>query len=64
METKVFRYFQRYPLIETSRYLFKALKVEEFNTKGWVQNLKSLLDMLGLKQNIYKIINGIIPNYP
>ena len=45
IETK---YFQRFPFIETNRYLFKAFKEEEFDTKGWVQNLKSLLDMLGL----------------
>ena len=26
------------------KYLFKAFTEEEFDTKGWVQNLKSLLD--------------------
>ena len=64
IETKMFKYFQRFLFIETNRYLFKAFKEEEFDTKGWVQNLKSLLDMLGLgnlQQNIYKILNGIIP---
>ena len=53
--SKMFKYFQRFPFIETNRYLFKAIKEEEFDTKGWVQNLKSL------RQNIYRIINGIIP---
>ena len=64
IETKMFKYFQRFPFIETNRYLFKAFKEEKFDTKGWVQNLKFLLDMFGLGnlgQNIYKIINGIIP---
>ena len=64
IETKMFKFFQRFPFIETKRYLFKAFKEEEFDTKGWVQNLKSLLDTLGLgnlRQDIYKIINGIIP---
>ena len=37
-------YFQRFPFIETNKYLFKAFTEEEFDTKGWVQNLKSLLD--------------------
>ena len=36
IETKMFKYFQRFPFIETKRYLFKAFKEEEFNTKGWV----------------------------
>ena len=65
----MFKYFQRFPFIETNRYLFKAFnkylfKEEEFDTKGWVQDLKSLLDMPGLvnlRQNVYKIIDGIIP---
>ena len=64
IETKMFKYFQRFPFIETNRYLFKAFEEKEFDTTGWVQNLKFLLDMLGLvnlRQNIYKIINGIIP---
>ena len=37
---------------------------EESDRKGWVQNLKNILDMLGLSnlmQNIFKIINGVIP---
>ena len=56
-------FYQQFPFIETNRYLLKAFKEEKFDTKGWVQNLKSLLDMLGLgnlRQNIYKIITGII----
>ena len=60
----MFKYFQRFPFIETNRYLFKAFKEEEFDTKGWVQNLKSLRTMLGLgnfQQNVCKIIHGIIP---
>ena len=63
IETKMFQYFQRFPFIETNS-LFKAFKEEEFDTKGWVQNLKSLLDMLelgNLQQSIYKIVNRIIP---
>ena len=44
----MFKYFQRFPFIETNKYLFKAFTEEEFDTKGWVQNLKSLLDRLGL----------------
>ena len=48
IETKMFKYFQRFPFIETNRYLFKAFKEEEFDTKGWVQKLKYLLDMLRL----------------
>ena len=35
IETKLFKYFQRFPFIETYRYLFKAYKEEEFDTKGW-----------------------------
>ena len=57
---KVFKYFQRFLFIETNRYLFKAFAEEEIDKKDWVQNLKSLLDRLGLgnlRQNIYKIIN-------
>ena len=64
IETKMSKYFQIFPFIKANRYLFKAFKEEEFDTKGWVQNLKFLLDMLGLgnlRQNTYKIINGIIP---
>ena len=64
IEIRFFKYFQRFPFTETNRYLFKAFKEEEFDTKSWVQNLKSLLDMLGLgnlQQNTYKIINRIIP---
>ena len=52
----MFNYFKRFPFTETNRYLFKAFKGDEFDTKGWVQNLKSLLDMFGLatlRQNIY-----------
>ena len=43
---KMFKYFQRLPFIEANRYLFKAFKEDEFDTKDWVQNLKSLLNML------------------
>ena len=46
VETKMFKYFQKFPFIETNRYLMKAFKEEEFDKKGWVQNLKSSLDML------------------
>ena len=45
METKFFKYFLRFPFIEANKYLFKAFKEEKFDTKGWVQNLKSLLDI-------------------
>ena len=57
---KMFKYFQRFSFIKTNRYLFKAFTEEEINKKDWVQNLKSLLDRLGLgnlRQNIYKIMN-------
>ena len=60
----MFKYSQRFPFIETKRYLFKAFKEEEFDTKDWVQNFKPLLDMFGLgnlRQNIYKIISEIYP---
>ena len=63
IETKMFNYFQRSPFIEIDRYLFKAFKEEEFDSKGWVQSSKFLLDTLGLGnlgQNLYKSINGII----
>ena len=56
----MFNCFKRFPFIETNRYLLKAFKGDEFDTKGWLQNLKSLLEMFGLatlRQNIYKIIN-------
>ena len=33
IETKMFKYFQRFPFIETNIYLFKAFKEEEFDTK-------------------------------
>ena len=36
IEIKMFKYFQRFPFIETNRYLFKAFKEEEFDTKGWI----------------------------
>ena len=64
IETKMFKHFERFPFIETNRYLFKAFKEEEFDRKGWVQNLKSSFDLPGLgnlQQYIYKIINGTIP---
>ena len=48
IETKMFKYFQRSPFTETNRYLFKAFQEENFHAKGWVQNFKSLLNMLGL----------------
>ena len=60
----MFKYFQRFQIIETNKYLFKAFTEEEFYTKGWVQNLKFLLNRLGLGnlgQSIYKIKNGVIP---
>ena len=41
----------------------KTFEEERFHTKSWVQNLKSLLDTLGLgnlRQNIHKIMNAII----
>ena len=47
-KTKMFQYFQRFPFIETNRYLFKAFKEKEFDAKAWVQGLKYLLDMIGL----------------
>ena len=58
IETKMFKHFERFPFIETNRHLFKAFKKEKFDTKGWVQNLKSSLDMPGLgnlQQNIYTV---------
>ena len=64
VETKMFNYCQRFPFIETDRYLFKAFKEGGFDAKDWIQNLKSLPDMFGLgnlQQNIYKMINRIIP---
>ena len=60
----MFKYFHRFPFIETNRYLFKTFTEEEFVTKGWVQNLKSSHDMLGLgnlQRNTYKIINVTTP---
>ena len=36
IKTKMFKYFHRFPFIETNRYLFKVFKKEEFYTKGWV----------------------------
>ena len=47
IKTKIFKCFQRFPFTETNRY-FEAFKEEEFYTEEWVQNLKSILDMLGL----------------
>ena len=64
IEAIMFKYFPRFPFIETNRYLFKAFKEDDFDTKGWINNLKYLPDMLGLgnlRQNIYKIIKGLIP---
>ena len=40
IETKMFKYFRRFPFSETNGYLFKAFTKEEFDKKGWVQNLK------------------------
>ena len=34
VETKMFKYLQRCPFIETNSYLFKAFKEEKFDTKG------------------------------
>ena len=48
IETKMFKFFQRSPFTETNRYLFKAFQEEKFDAKGWFQNFKSLLYMLGL----------------
>ena len=45
---KMFKYFQRFLFTETNSYLFKAFKEEEFDVKGWVHNIKSLLVMIGL----------------
>ena len=42
----MFKHFQRLPFIEANRYLFKAFKEDEFDTKDWFQNLNSLLNML------------------
>ena len=64
IETKMFNYCQRFPFIKTDRYLFKAFKEGRFDAKGWIQNLKSLPEILGLanlQHNIYKMINRIIP---
>ena len=36
IETKMFNYCQRFPFIETDRYLFKAFKEGGFDTKGWI----------------------------
>ena len=33
IETKMFKHFQWFPLIETNRCLFKTFKEEEFDTK-------------------------------
>ena len=46
IQTKMFKYFQIFPFIETNRYLFKTFKEDEFDTKGRAQKLKSLLDIL------------------
>ena len=40
IEAIMFKYFQRFPFIETNRYLFKAFKEDDFDTKGWINNLK------------------------
>ena len=34
IETKMFKYFQSFPFIQTNIYLFKAFKEEELDTKG------------------------------
>ena len=55
----MFKYFQRFPFLDVNRYLLKAFKELEFDTKGWVQNFKSSLDVLrlgNLQQNMYKVI--------
>ena len=40
-------------LLKKKQIFIKTFKEEEFDTKIWVQNLKSLLDMPGLGQNLY-----------
>ena len=55
IETKMFKYFQRFQVIETNGYLLKAFKEEQFDAKVWVQNLKSLHGRLGLSNLWQKI---------
>ena len=64
IQTKMFKYLQRLPFIETNRFLFKAFMEDELDKKGWVQNMKNILDMMGLSnlmKNIFEVINGVIP---
>ena len=51
----MFKYFQRFQVIETNGYLLKAFKEEQFDAKGLVQNLKSLHGRLGLSNLWQKI---------
>ena len=64
IETKMFKYLQRMPFIEKHRFLYKAFKEDESEKIGWVRNMKSVLDNLGLSNlmlNIFKTIDGVIP---
>ena len=63
-KTRMFKCFQRFPFIETNRYLSKPFKVEELIKKDWVQTFKTMIGRLGLGnliQNVLKIINWVIP---
>ena len=64
IETQLFKYLQRIPLLKEDCYLGKAFNEELANKEsGWMTKMRHLLDSCGMSNlilNIFKVLNGEI----
>ena len=67
IETQMFKYFQRFPFHEDSRYVYKAFieetKTRNIDKKGWMTYMSNILDRYGLPNlmiNLLDITKGKI----
>ena len=59
----MFKYLQRFAFIKEDIYAFKAFQEKNLAIDGWVNCMKTKLELLGLGNlmtNIYKVIRGEI----
>ena len=62
IKVQLFKYFQRFPLIDKDRSLYKVFYQDNLDTAGWIINIQNMLELYhqgNLIQNIFEIF-GLI----
>ena len=54
----MFKYLQRFAIIEKTRYVFKAFQEENLTKDGWVKYIKNKTGAFGVKQFYEQHLQG------